>query len=169
MGRSFPYYSYHTNEGFTFLELIIVIVLLSILAVFSVSRWATGINPNAQAQQLANDIRYTQSLAMTNNSNRYRVNLITTSPNGYSISTTAGTIIPSSITNNNTVTLGTSISYGAFTNLPNNVIAFDGLGIPYTNTTATTALTATASIPITSGGITITIQISPTTGNVTVL
>ncbi len=154
------------HSGFTMVELVLVITIIAILAVFSLPRWSASINPNAAAEQLAADIRYTQSLAMTHGQ-RYRLNLV--APNNYSITTITGTAIPSSVTGANTVTLDSYVVFGTFTNLPGNLIAFDGQGIPYTNAAATTALATTATIPVTGGGsATRTIQISPTTGRVTV-
>lgn len=164
MNVSLPEYRL-TQSGFTMIELVVVTLIVSIIAVFSVSRWSATINPNALAEQLASDIRYTQSLAMTHGQ-RYRLNL--TAPNTYSITTTGGTAVPNSVTGTNTVTL-TGITFGAFGNLPNNLIAFDGQGIPYTDSGATTTLNATATIPVSTGGaVTRTIQISPTTGRVTI-
>ncbi len=56
------------------------------------------------------------------------------------------------------------MSFGGFTNLPNNLLAFDEAGTPYSDATATTALAANASIPLTNGANTQTIQVTVGTG-----
>jgi type II secretory pathway pseudopilin PulG len=153
-------------HGFYFVEFIVTIVILAILSTVVIVRWpGETINLNAQAQQLASDIRYTQSLAMTHGQ-RYRLNLVST--NQYTITTIGGTALNHPVTGSTTTTLGTGIIYGTFTNLPNNLIAFDGAGIPYTNSAATIALAATATVRLTFGSQTKTVQISPETGNVVV-
>jgi MSHA pilin protein MshC len=57
------------SRGFTLIELIMVIVLLGILAVFVAPRLpsVTGTNAAAFADKLKADIRYAQNLAMTQN------------------------------------------------------------------------------------------------------
>lgn len=156
----------HGAAGFSIVQLIVVIIIISILAVFSVSRWAATITPTAGAEQLASDIRYTQSLAMTHGQ-RFRITFI--GANSYSISTITGTVVPSSVTGANTVVLDNAAFYGVISNLPNSLIAFDGQGIPYTNAGATTPLAATATIQIVVGNSAIrVIQITQTTGRVSI-
>ena len=71
------------NRGFTLIELVMVIVLLGILAVFVAPRLpdVTSTNAAAFTDKLQADIRYTQNLAMTGNL-RGRV---TFTPGSYSI------------------------------------------------------------------------------------
>jgi prepilin-type N-terminal cleavage/methylation domain-containing protein len=156
------------NTAFTVIELIVVIVIISILATIAVSRWpGTRINLNAQAQQLASDIRYTQTLSMSR-AQDFRLNLTTTN---YSITTGGGTAVNNPVTGTATVTLPTAPAITITispTNLPNNLIAFDSLGTPYIDTTTTTALSNAAVITLTSGTNTTTITIQPQTGRVTV-
>ena len=151
-------------KGFTLIELVMVLILISILAVFASINWpGRSINLAAQAEQLVNDIRYAQTLGMTKGQ-RYR--WVKTSATSYQITNNSGTaiIMPSGGT---TITLGTGISFGTLINLPNNLIAFDGQGIPYIDTaTPGTALAANASIPLTADGQTKTIVVSPQTGRV---
>jgi prepilin-type N-terminal cleavage/methylation domain-containing protein len=156
------------NTAFTLTELIIVIIILGILSTLAVTRWpGTRINLNAQAQQLASDIRYTQTLSMSRGQD-YRINLATTN---YSITTSAGVAVNNPITGAATIALPTSPAITITippTNLPNSLIAFNSLGVPYTNTTATTTLNSAAVITLTSGTNTTTITIQPQTGRVTV-
>ncbi|HEV2614610.1 MAG TPA: GspH/FimT family pseudopilin [Gammaproteobacteria bacterium] len=154
------------NAAFTLIELIVVIIIAAILAAIAVSRWpGTEINLNAQAQQLASDIRYTQTLAMSR-AQDYRLNLTATT---YSITTTGGAAINNPVTGNASVALGSGITITLSpTNLPSNLIAFNSLGVPYTNSGATTTLNSAAVITLTSGANTKTITIQPQTGRVTV-
>lgn len=61
-------------KGFTLIELVMVIVLIGIIAVFAAPRLGdiTTTNAGAFADKLRADIRYAQNLAMTRNE-RYRV------------------------------------------------------------------------------------------------
>ena len=133
-------------SGFTIIELIISIIIVGILAtVISINfpHVATNINLNAQAESLANDIRYAQNFAMTKGEHcQFEV---FTQTNNYRI-------------NNSTIHLDKKISFGAITN---NLIIFNSNGVPYINNTATINLTTT-------NGNTATITIYPETGSVTI-
>lgn len=157
----------HKIRGFTLIELVIVIIIIAILAVMPFFNWpTTSISLEGQAQQLANDIRYTQSLSMTK-AQRYRL-VITTGTSSYQILNSSG-IAAQFAAGSTTVTLSSGISFGTLANLPNSLIAFDGDGIPYTTTgTPGTALAANASIPLQASGSTKTVVITPLTGKVNV-
>jgi MSHA pilin protein MshC len=148
-------------QGFTLIELVTVLLLISILAVVAINQWpGSSINLSAQADQLANDIRYTQSLAM-NRGQRYRINL---AADRYWISDAGGTVtisLPGSgatvVTLNSGITLSASYSF----------LVFDGNGAPYiTATTPGTALAADAVITLSADGVSRTLTISPQTGRV---
>src|SRR5690242_19243011 len=117
--------------AFTLIELIIVILIAAILSYIAVTRWpGTMINLNSQAQQLASDIRYTQTLAMSR-ATEYTLTVTSTS---YSIST-GGTAVNNPVTGSASVTLGTGITITTPpTNLPNSSITFNSLGTPYVDT-----------------------------------
>lgn len=150
--------------GFTLIELIIVIIVISIIAVAAFPKWpGLTINLGGQTNQIADDIRYAQALSMTTGQ-RYRWVRVSTTT--YQVLNAAGSAIPLGL-GNTTVTLNNGMSFGTLTNLPNNLIAFDGLGTPYTDT-GSTLLASTATIPITAGSNTMTISISPETGRVIV-
>ena len=157
----------HKIDGFTLIEVLMTIVIVSILAILPFfSMPATSINLDGQAQQLAHDIRYTQSLSMTK-SQRYRLQL-NTGTNSYQIVNGAGTAVLLA-SGSTTVTLNTGISFATLTNLPNNMIVFDGDGVPYTDTSIPgTALSANASITLQSSGSSKTVVITPLTGKVNV-
>lgn len=153
--------------GFTLIELTIVLLIISILAIFVMSNLPkTTINVDAQANQLAGDLRYTQTLAMSRG-NRFR--LVITGNTYQIVNGSTGSAITIPVAGATTVTLGAGITFGTLTNLPNKLVNFDTQGIPYTDTLSPgTALAANATIPITDGTTTKTVLISPTTGRVIV-
>ncbi|CAL7964106.1 conserved hypothetical protein [Gammaproteobacteria bacterium] len=149
--------------------MVVVLMILGIVAtVVSVklSRSST-IGLNSQAEMLASDIRYTQSLAMTNGE-RYR--LVKTSSSRYQIQNSAGVaiVVPSGMPSDSfTVELGDKIFFGDFTKqLPNNFIAFNSKGVPYID--ASTPLKKIATIELVTNGNKAAVLISPETGFVTV-
>jgi len=156
--------AFRKQFGFTLLELVFVLILMSILSVGIYLKWPGSIiNLGGQAYQLADDLRYTQTLSMTTGQ-RYR--LVKTSANTYQIVNFAGTAIKLAM-GNTSVTLNSGITFGTLTNLPNSLVEFDGLGGPYTTATVPgTALTSIATIPLTAGSDTVTVNITPETGRV---
>ncbi len=158
--------------GFTLLELVAVILIVSILAVMVSMQWpSTKLNLSAQAEQLAADLRYTQTLSMTQ---AVRHCLVLTGSTYQIISSATSTPISFS-TSKTTVTLGSGISFGTFIPAGLAMLVFDGTGAPYsststtcntTNATGAIALTAAANIPIVASGQTKTLVISPETGRI---
>ena len=151
-----------SQHGFTIVEFIVVLVLVSIVAVFAVPRWITSPDLEAQAQVLLGDLRYTQSLAITHDQ-RFRMNF--SLPSHYSMTSTSGVAVVNPATGNNTTTLTPGVTITGLTNLPNNLIAFDEKGIPYTDSAATTALASTATITLSRNGMTRILTIIPQTGS----
>jgi hypothetical protein len=113
------------------------------------------------AEQLAGDIRYTQSLAMTSGQrNRININLAAAS---YQITTSAGVPVAHPATGSTAaISLG-DVSLGGYSGY----IAFDGKGIPYTDVSGT-LLGTPAIITLSSGGNTRQVVVSPQTGRVIV-
>lgn len=154
------------KNGFTLVELVVIILLVGALAFIAVPRYLNkgAIDVSAMAEQLANDIRYTQSLAMTSGQ-RNRINLTATT---YQITTSSGGPVVHPVTGSagpitlNNVTLSVNPA------LANSYIGFDSKGIPYTDMPANTALAATTTITLTAGGNTRNVVVSPQTGRVTV-
>ena len=153
----------HT-KGFTLIELVMVIVLLGTLAVLASMRTpGDGINVVARAEQLASDIRYTQSLAMSRGQ-RYRINF---TASDYQITDITGTSPQQSPgTGLNMTSLTPAVLSGYNPPLTNNYVAFDSLGVPYT--APTVAQAALATLTLTSGGQTATVTVAPQTGRVQV-
>ncbi len=155
------------EAGFTLIELILVIILVStILSLTVLFKWpASNLNLGAETAQVVNDIRYAQALSMSNDQ---RYEFVITSSTSYQIANSSGSAVKNS-SGAATTTLNNGITFGALSNLPNNLIAFDGAGSPYISAGPSgTALSATASIPLTANGVTMTITIAPQTGMVLV-
>ena len=149
-------------RGFTIIELVIVIILLAILAAtVSMRMPGEGINLGAQAEQLASDVRYTQSLAMSRGQ-RFRINF---TAGTYQITDAAGVAQNHPSTGLTTaVSLGTTVLSAYNPPLNNSYLAFDSLGVPYTD--PTTALAALVTLTLTSSGVAMSITVAPQTGRV---
>jgi MSHA pilin protein MshC len=165
--ESIPGIRTSSHSGFTLVELVAVILLLGILAFSVAPRFLDkgSIDVSAMAEQLASDIRYTQSLAMTSGQ-RNRINLAAAS---YQITTSAGAPVTHPATGSTTaISLGNVSLSGYNPPLTNSYIAFDGKGIPYTNVSGT-VLAASATITLNSpGAAQRQIVVSPQTGRVAV-
>ena len=153
-----------TQRGFTLVELVTVLIIVSLLAVTAISRWsATPFNLSAQAEQLLGDIRYVQTLSMTHGQ-RYRINF---AADRYWFSNLDGSILVPHPASNNTNTLmvnGVSLSF------TNSLLVFDGNGAPYSDASLPgTPLAANATVTLTSGADSRTLQISPETGRAVLL
>ena len=124
------------HGGFTLMELVAILVLVGILSFSVVPRFLDkgSIDVGAMAEQLAGDIRYTQSLAMTRGQ-RNRINLAAAS---YQITTSAGVPVAHPATGSTAaISLGDVSLSGYNPPLTNSYIAFDGKGVPYTNVAGT--------------------------------
>ncbi len=155
------------KSGFTLVELVVILVLVGILAFTAIPRYLNkgAVDASVMAEQLANDIRYTQSLAMTSGQ-RNRINLTATT---YQITTSSGGLLTHPVTGTTGPIVLNGVTLGGY-NVPplNGYIAFDGKGTPYTDIVAATPLAANATIVVTAGGNARNVVVSPQTGRVTV-
>jgi prepilin-type N-terminal cleavage/methylation domain-containing protein len=154
------------NFGFTLIEFIIVAAIVGIIMAAVLVNWSGfGINLNSQAYLLVQDLRYVQSIAMARDE---RFSFVKTSANSYQIINSSGVAVNMPY-GGFVATLGTGIVFGAITNLPNNLITFDGKGVPYIDpSTPGTQLSTTATITITSNSGSSTVSIYPITGFISV-
>ncbi len=169
------------NLGFTLIELIVVLLLLGILgAVFIPRTRNDAIIVSTQAEQFAADIRYVQSLAMTQgwsgaNPRRYYISYtVATAPAQYAmysvspVSINPVLAVPHPSGSPSPISLAGEVRMSS-SGLGSNLIAFDGLGTPYTDQAASNVLATDATITLAgAGGASRAIQISPGTGMVRV-
>jgi MSHA pilin protein MshC len=157
------------RKGFTLIELVMVLVLIGIVAMFVAPKLGdvTGTKTGAFRDKLKADIRYAQNLAMTRNA-RYRVFFNTApapAPNGYAVTDSAGTVVQDPAGGGS---LSVVLNAGNYVNITFAVaplypfIEFDSLGRPYDN--AGSLLAVAVTLTLSSGGGTVTI--SPQTGAV---
>lgn len=149
--------------GFSVIELVIVLVLIAVLAVFVVPRMVStqAITLPAVAAQLAANVRYAQSMTMSKGQ-RYRINF---TANSYQITDMSGLPIIQPVTASTAaISVSPVVLSGFNPPLTSNYVAFDSRGIPYIN--ATTALAASAVITLTSGTETVTVTVAAETGGV---
>ncbi len=118
------------QTGFSLVELVMVIVIVSILAVFAAAQYPgrATFDLTSISDQLKRDIRYTQILAMGLNTN-------------YTITLTSGsyTIAPAPFVGNATTTLPTGVTVTPQT------IAFNANGTPTNGATTVTVTTSSGS------------------------
>jgi prepilin-type N-terminal cleavage/methylation domain-containing protein len=156
--------------GFTLTELIMVLAVVAVISAIAVSRMSNDpLLVATQAEQLATDIRYVQSLAMTQAAttpaqSRYRINFVSAST--YTFTMADGTAVPHPVSGS---TAATALGSGVTMTLPpaglaNSLVGFDGRGIPYTDAAVATALGATATITLTKNAATRTVTVAPQTG-----
>jgi len=162
--------------GFTLTELVMVLAVVAIISAIAVSRMSSDpLVVATQAEQLAADIRYVQSLAMTQAATapaqaRYRINFVSAST--YTFTKADGTAVPHPLTGS---TAAIALSSGVTmtlppTNLGNSLLGFDGQGIPYTDAAVSVPLAvgATASIRLAKNADFRTVTVAPQTGLVRV-
>ena len=130
------------TAGFTLIELVMVLVLIGILAVFVAPKLGdvTSSNAGAFTDKLRADIRYAQNLAMTRNlrSRAYFNGTGTAPPSGYAIvssfTSTCTSFVAATdpaLSSSLTITLGTG-SYANISVAPGTkCLEYDSLGRPY--------------------------------------
>lgn len=151
-------------RGFTLVELTVTLIVVAILAVALLPRSPERqINLSVQADQLASDIRYTQSIAMAQGQ-RFRINFDVPT-NSYRIVTrTGGFVTHPHTATNAAIAMGIGITLSSTTNA---FIVFDGRGTPYSDTVLPgTPLAADAVVTLAADGQTQLVRISPQTGRV---
>lgn len=160
------YHVYHKpgsprQDGFSLIELVTIIVVISALIVVAAFNWPGKVlNLDAQAYQLASDIRYTQSLSMTRGQ-RFRIDMIA---DRYTLQDQGGATYAHPVAGASAVLLDTGITLS-----PNSLLVFDGKGVPYTVTAIPgTPMAADVTIVLSGGGETRQLLVSAQTGRVQV-
>lgn len=154
-----------SNRGFSLIELIVVIVLAGILsvAIFSRAPSKGALTINGEAEQLAADLRYAQTLVQTQGQ---RICVSFTAA-GYRMTTAASgcaTDVQTAAGFTGQVALD---DITLTNNLPSSRLVFGDKGVPYTDTVGT-ALASDAQLTLTGEGGTIVVRVSPVTGRVCV-
>ncbi len=142
-------------KGFTFVELTIVIIIVSVMTIMAATRMpSVTLFQNAGfANTLIYDLNLTKVLSMSQNQ-RYRLVLGTSS---YQIQNQAGVAITHPESTSTVVNYPTGVTV-----TPATTIIFDSLGQPYN--AADSALTSTLSLMVSSTGTSQVINITPQTG-----
>jgi prepilin-type N-terminal cleavage/methylation domain-containing protein len=151
------------RSGFSLLELVIVLAIVGVLAVFVAPRISAtqGITISAAAAQLAASIRYTQSMSMSRGQ-RYHINFAASS---YQVTDMAGAPVVQPLTASTAAISVLPATLSGFNPpLTGGYVAFDGKGAPYID--ATTPMPSAAVITITSGSDSASVVIAPETGHV---
>lgn len=142
---------YHYNgksiqqQGFTLVELVVVILILGILSINVGSRFLSGsaFSDRKVADELIEAIRYAQHVAMSRGGS---IRVVTTSTS-YTVEQTTGTAIANpNRSGNYAVTIPDNSSLSATT------ISFNGLGQPTPNTDSTITVGNPAAFTITVEG-----------------
>lgn len=158
------------RSGFTLIELVVILFIFGILAAVMLPRTnSDALLLAGQAEQVASDIRYLQSLAMTRGQRYQMLFTPAATPVVYEYRQTAGgaVVVAHPVTAFAPVKLNTNVTL-ALASLPSNLIAFDGQGIPYTDGLAATTLTTTATLTLSFGSQSRNITITRETGRVAV-
>lgn len=166
------------DRGFTIIELVMVIIVVSILAAVAVPQFArhwTGIKLGNATMKIASDIRYAQNSATTTQQ-RSRVSFL--SPTTYEARyctaydntpgvcncTVAWNLATDPYSRGNfQIDLNNNFSGVTIATIVGHCIEFDSLGKPYYNANCTTATSCNA-----SAGVTVTVQNGSSTKDITV-
>lgn len=149
--------------GFSLFELVLVLVVVGVLAVYAMPRLADApeVSLSAASARLAANIRYAQSLAMSRGQ-RHRVAFTATS---YQIAGPGGAAVVQPLTTSSApISVAPATLGGYDPPLAGGYIEFDTLGRPYVD--AATPLAGSATITITSGGASALVTVAPETGHV---
>ncbi len=158
------------NRGFTLVELVVVLLLVAILAFFVAPRLSQNtVELSSQAEQVATDVRYAQTLSMTRGAalgsqGRYCIFFTATgyqyrhNNNSYATPCTTAVVHPATGSAAAIVLSGAAV---ATANLTGGYIEFDTKGQP-------TSFTAPANNATVTLNATRTVVISPVTGKATV-
>lgn len=147
------------HNGFTLVELVIVIVVLGVISVYAIERNASTaeLTLSSQAQKMANDLRHVQALASTWG----RSLTVTVSGSSYSVACATAGAAPCNISPVTDPSTGLSFTVnlqnGTGFNSAASVLTFDGFGNPGLGATYVLGAgneTSTVSVVATTGKVT---------------
>lgn len=161
------------SRGFTLVELIVVLLLIVVLAFVALPRFSQNtLELSSQAEQVATDIRYAQTLSMTRGAalgsqGRYCIFFTATGyqyrHNNNNYATPCTTAVPHPATGS-TAAIVLSGAAVATANLTGNYIEFDTKGQP----TSFAAPASNATVTLNASGGPRAVVVSPVTGKATV-
>jgi Tfp pilus assembly protein FimT len=150
------------NQGFTILEIIVILIVMGIIGVIVISRlWGTDVNLIGQTEVVKSHLRYAQSRAM-NTDVIWGINLTGSTYSLFKNGSTANKVIlPAEDSNTRSLPSGITVETA--------IISFDSWGIPHTDAAATDGQELAAGdseeeITISSSGDAKTITVTPNTG-----
>ncbi len=147
------------SQGFTLIELIMVLVMVSVLSAYAAARWSPGDSAvHAEAAHLARDLRHAQSLAMTSGEH---LTFDLLGSGSYQVTGTSGVITDPSSGENFAWTFASGVSRSGSCG----DIEFDTLGRPVVSGAL---LASTCSYVLSGDSISATVTLIPVTGFVTV-
>ena len=163
--------------GFTLVELVILMTIITVMAVFAAEKVQYAIQTSklsAAAAKVASDIRYAQQLARTRNG-WYGVSFAVSPTNQYTVYSTDGAtdtavtdpVNPAQTLVNNIATGFGGVAISAVNIAGGNKVEFNPTGAPYNDKTGT-LLAANGTVTLAFGGATRTVTITPNTGRVVV-
>ena len=150
--------SKRNSPGFTLIEVIAVLVILSIIAALAIAKVSSVIaqsNLDSEADVIKGHLRYAQALSMNSTVNWG----ITFSGGSYAIFTNPSSTVQLPGTGSATGTLPSGMT------ITSGTVSFDSWGTPYTDTLAASVQTGgPRSLTLSLGGNTVTIEIWDDTG-----
>jgi general secretion pathway protein H len=159
------------DSGFTLIEMLLVVVILSIAAMIAVPFATSGASTQLKsaATIIASDLEYAKSMAISHG-NYYSVEFDPVNES-YEIQDVNGTVINHPVKKGSSYTINFANDSRLnqvdiqSTNFSGNTVAFDYLGSSYSGSSP---LLAEGEIVISAGGATLTVKVEPVTGYITV-
>ncbi len=168
---------YRLRRGFTLIEVIIVVVIISIAAMMAVPMFSSAgsMQIGSAANIIAADLEYAKSMAITRGQNYSIVFDVTAE--SYKIVDQSGNVVSHPVKTgfeyvvdfkNDSRLSKVDISSVQFQPNTANTIKFDCLGSPYSDNGTSTEPLDSGSIVISAEGATTTITVEPVTGYITI-
>ena len=147
------------SRGFTLIELIMVLVILSVISAYAAARWSPGDSAvHAEASHLARDLRHAQSLAMTGGT---RLTFDLLGSGGYQVSNSGGPVTDPASGDPFAWSFATGVTRGGSCG----GIEFDTLGRPWAGGVL---MSGSCSYVLSGDSVTATLTLTPVTGFVAV-